>query len=806
MNENNHDSIIGKSNSTSDDNHWINDDENGGLIIDARIERSENSPISIIGGDSITYYSNTASVKTLSPNPTVLEKIQQVFIKPKAFDDALSKLSSTHMLLIEGESGCGKMAAAIALGLELRKQKNLSIKTLRVSDQTFLIDFLEGDDNSPNSIYIIGDAFRSPGLDQIELQRHFGEISHLLNQTNNYIVLTTDLTKIDIPINYKITWELPQVNGLAKMFVSHMNYYEIKPSLYERLLELEKDVISTAIRPLNIDRFVKRVADLTNPQLEDLSSHLSKSVNYQLELRDWFSSLELHEKYFVMLASLFENLEWLRFFDIYSYINKQLREEIDFMSSAFQFERSQLLNATNTIISDLGILEFKEQIYKDFALQKAQNDYYSQFNIVIISLEVIARNFLRRDDTDIRIAIFTALGELGKKPSQLKRIENVLEKWASEAKSSMRAAPGYSLIRLAEDHTQIHDIFGLIRNWQKNKKWEVQWAAAAALERMYSIEPDQTIELLKISAESNYKEVSKAVSHAIYAIGKSDVKRALELISKWLDSGQRNIQNTAIISAINLIKSRAHIISENKQLYRSTTEIFKQIITLGNPDDVEQVVQIVNSWATMSGMNLSDIDNTKLQLLRVSEGNHDPIFEKVLGGNWLSDVEAREEEQRRTALIGFAAVVTGKVYSTIQQAVNELRGDLEIQERFRVYFLLSNHYAEELRVSFRVALVSIIKLLGWDLEHLEQFSSGVEESLNVVQFKIKEATAAINLIYHHNPELRIIETTIEIYSIKNNEIYRQSIKEELLWKDLPSDIRATLMKNQNDYSQLIYSR
>jgi hypothetical protein len=145
------------------------------------------------------------------------------------------------------------------------------------------------------------------------------------------------------------------------------------------------------------------------------------------------------------------------------------------------------------------------------------------------------------------------------------------------------------------------------------------------------------------------------------------------------------------------------------------------------------------------------------------------------------------------------------VIHVVQSFIDQFRGDLSLREQLRVYNIVSHFVIQELEISVPKALSSVLHLLEADEDVISYVSSTTGLQIaKTLSSEVVELIGAIRITYHHNSALKVINSTVEIFTVDNGNLVRHAHSEKLGWESLPHDIRRELMMNRKDCAVILY--
>lgn len=533
--------------------------ESGDTSID--LENISGSDITIDIGDKIYFDMPSQGIKVIDLADADIFKIKNVYIETSKWVECYDKLTNRHLLIINGDSHTGKYATAIRASLELvDKSSGISIRSLRFSEDASLIDFLIDEKCPSNSIFLVQDAFLVPGLGITEIQRYSTYLTTLLLESNNYVIITTDksmLMDAELPEQLSVETSSFSTGDLNKILKKHLSFYKINETTKDLIEAKKQHVIPTLKTAHNIDRFIQIVAKLPVFNEQVLDETLARVSNVNLDASLWFRGLNANQRYYAMLIALCPQLDRNNLWVVYDKVVTALRSKKVSIDSPLNFSEEDLRLATNSVLTEMGYLEFEDHVYEEQVFQQIKDGYSQQFKslLPIFSSLILETNSDRStENRDFRIALATAIGEIAK-ASWATVVVQVFKNLTQHPDSAVRSSVAHSIRRTAGDPARKSDIVRILSKWKASPSNKVRWTSAAVSERIYHLIPQEAFEILDDLSNDRDSYVRKAVAHAIAAIARRDLEAAIQIILEWISTKRKRTKRTAGSVFIRLLEN-----------------------------------------------------------------------------------------------------------------------------------------------------------------------------------------------------------------------------------------------------------
>ena len=572
-----------------------------------------------------------------------LLKIGQVYVAPPGHGEAARILGEYRQVHLVGPDHVGKFATAHALARRQREaETSLRIRTLRCSEDASILDILEDADCPPQSIFIIRDAFGTPGLQRNDFRGALGPLQETLDKNDQYIILTTDSElPTDIPTGRQQTVDvLPLPEGdLSTLLEKHFIYYSIPDEWWPTAI----DVASKSLEhPYQYDLFAMRLQRLEarprKPQLEVIVRDIKDSA---LNVRVWFNGLNPNQRYFAMLVCLLPGLSLDDLWQLYEKLFVFLKGQGIRLDPPLNYGREDLLESIQARRSEFGTVEFNSPIFAQGALTQAQYNYREQFRLLLPKFaEALESSVLdkRRGARDRQLALTTAISLLGQ--ADLGWVRPILFKLAQHAEHNVRVAAAAVLRRICDVETQQPLVANLLAGWASDKdRARVRWTAAAAYSKLPRTMVTGSLKTLgKLAADNDFvrNEAAYALEH-LFPRAPDDVIAAL---NDWLVDGDLTVAST-VRKAVRGISNDSRIqASHFREAARQDAfwPLLDNIIRLGSTEQAKAGLSLLRSWLDREGNNDQNeaLEEKMLATARMLGEKRHALFKNTLS-EWLND-------------------------------------------------------------------------------------------------------------------------------------------------------------------------
>jgi hypothetical protein len=278
------------------------------------------------------------------------------------------------------------------------------------------------------------------------------------------------------------------------------------------------------------------------------------------EVEHWFREdlSAVREKYFVITLSLFNGLKWADLWDIYQAIleSRGLLGDEDDQQGSYLFEQTDqelVDNARARIVrrddQAAEVVEFRNEDYAAAVLELLRNHYRPRLVELLPGLGRLGEH----PYWEIRARAAYAVAEIAKLDFHRAR-RQVLESWAQDDRSYVRAAVGYTASRLIEDGIADVDAQKMLSEWgdpQEHRGWEFRWAAAASYKQVGLEDPILALNGLKEVARNDDIRIADAVIYALLVISFDDkLETVLDRLGEWLDEDERSKDESGVVPLV----------------------------------------------------------------------------------------------------------------------------------------------------------------------------------------------------------------------------------------------------------------
>lgn len=298
------------------------------------------------------------------------------------------------------------------------------------------------------------------------------------------------------------------------------------------------------------NRAIKEAQDLqrTKPPEAD--------ENLQGKISEWFETglINEQERLFVVTLSMFSGLKYSELIEIYQTILGLFTDKdatakkgsaIDGLSRTPFRTDDELQNKAGALIKrdQKGLEElvlFKIPEYEDAIFKLLRQQYRSLLFKLLPAMKQIGERF----DREVRSRAAEAVAEIGKLGFQKMRLD-VLEEWARDKRSYVRATVGYTLARLYADGTTRIGAQDLLEDWSElnhgnpDSRWRVRWTTASSYKQIGFDHPDVAYIGLKRVARYNDIRVADSIIHTfvVLSLQKDQLAPIIRTLGQWAEEG-----------------------------------------------------------------------------------------------------------------------------------------------------------------------------------------------------------------------------------------------------------------------------
>lgn len=573
----------------------------------------------------------------------IIEKIQNVLVPGKA-TKIPEDLERFRIISINGDRYSGRYSLALHLAIRLHKLSGCDIYSLGCVVDSSLFNFLLDTESPENGIFILRNAFDSPGILKKDLLEAASDLTHLLEERNSYIIITDDKT-IDLPSEIaqvqaeKLT--LSERKELITNYVSK-SIYKIQNE-FENALQSEKLINALAkvlLIPADIDTFIATLSSEKVPP-EDIDKFLLEKANdiakTEIRLDEWFGTLNDLEKYFAFAVALFPDLKVDDLIKRFKDDNAILQQQKSNLGLPLDLSLKQYLKNTNCRVSEWGTIEFEDSQITEFILGQLHGDYFFHLWELADAYSEMVRSHPEKADLQVRLNYSRALGELGK--IDFNRLSSILRNWCESEHYSVRAATGYALKQVCTSRSLVASVENLIRSWMHDSSKEIRWSSIAAGERLYSNIPETVFSA--IHQLSKDWHIHRAIVNALNNISKNDLSSISNLLLDWLSNPEETHPIRRKIALDASYKILQKLNPTNSSRRRKLLPI-AQALLLINEKTCKITMSIFKSWLNRNPSEdcVNDIGDLIADSL-ASENLNKDYLTHILERDWL--IEKDEE-------------------------------------------------------------------------------------------------------------------------------------------------------------------
>ena len=665
------------------------------IKVEIKVDKSEKSQI---GGVINNYYYTSDSFKWIELGES-FEKISEVFI---ASPDLIipDNFKQQRIIVIDGRIHTGRYSLAMHLASQLVSE-NRKAYHLRCTGSSSIFDFIFNNSAPHNGVFVLRNAFDTPGLFVKDFLESAPDIFHLLQEQDSYLILTTH-----DPVSYPqeiLAIKIVQLSTdeLVDVFRRHVSssIYQIANNLMAEFQDRKflAELVSILKTPSNINRLLSALArepDISGNIRSLVKKKAAGIVKAEVNLESWFKNMEEREKFFAFTVLLFPDLSVEDLFDRFITDNSFLRKIKSNLGLPLDLNFSEYMERTHCRISEWGNIEFEEPRFASFVASQYHQNYFYHFGELYVpySQEVVTHS--SKDDIPTRLAYCRALGEMGK--TGFKQLSQILTIWGRGNQNSIRAATGYALQQVCTDSSLVGSVENFLLSWaQENQQPSLRWTAIAAGERLYSNFPGVVLDIIEQSKEDwNY---AGPIIHSLMNIGKIDLPEVVSLLSNWLAHkdqpvSPRTARRTSIKLLINL--------NPNNDIRRQVLLPLAQSMLAFSEMTCKETMLIMKSWMHY-GNNPRIIEDVS-KLISSSLEFDDQILQNVilhtLEQDWLYEKSAKVANLAKQ-LLAFQHTVTetlGLKSTIVILDISE--ATMEVQKQMDRFFLGITKYLDAFRI------------------------------------------------------------------------------------------------------------
>ncbi|MBP8948682.1 MAG: hypothetical protein KBG73_07555 [Candidatus Promineofilum sp.] len=540
-------------------------------------------------------------VRVSTTSAEELAKIGMVYVEPPSYDEAMRVLREFNLVHLVGPDHAGKFAMAHALARQCAPDAGLRIRTLRCSEDASILDLLE-DPNCPRqSIFIMRDAFSSPGLIRRDFHGNLGALQEILYSNSQFLILTTDgeATAANRIGDGRQTVAVvaPPDSMYPELLDKHFNWYSTPDSWRKPAAGVARGAFR---HPYHFDLFAARLQRLearpTPPQLEVIARDIKDNA---LSVRVWFGGLDSNQRYFAMLACLCPALTLDELWKLYEKLVEFLKGQGIRLDPPLNYGREDLLESIQAHQTDAGTVEFNSPIFAQGALAQAQNNYREQFRLVLpkfvneIETTITSKKPSARD---LRLALTTAIGLLGQ--ADLRWVRPHLLHLAQHQELDARLAAAAALRRICGQEEQSQPVANLLAGWARDNRPRVRWTAAATYSKLHLFLGERSLEALGNMAADAHEDVRREVAYSLESIFRrapDDVIAALNSVQVSTDVNTGRTVRAAVGRIAKNPKVQASYFYDPAR-QQAFWPLADQVIRRGSAEQAGSVLSLVRSW------------------------------------------------------------------------------------------------------------------------------------------------------------------------------------------------------------------
>lgn len=289
-------------------------------------------------------------------------------------------------------------------------------------------------------------------------------------------------------------------------------------------------------------------------QLKNKPSSASGRKDNTDEMEKWFERLPPSEKFFVVTLSMFNSINYPDFKAIQQtlleVINPQAEssQEPKSLDSYFPMsdeERLKKCRAETRFAPNRQeeIIKFKDDNYPKDIHDLVRRRYRDLLLDLLPALDRIVKTY--SSNWNIRVSAAIAVAEIGRLGFQ-SITHQVLNSWASDGRTSVRATAGYTLAYLAEDETIRKDVKKLLESWSRSGRpgsgetWMYRWTAASTYKQLGLSDQEWAINwsytgLKQVAAYDDIR-VARATIHSLIVLSlQGRLEPTLLVVKRWLE-------------------------------------------------------------------------------------------------------------------------------------------------------------------------------------------------------------------------------------------------------------------------------
>lgn len=487
-----------------------------------------------------------------------IERVRTVYVMPRPYERAVRTLDERRVLILWGESACGK--ATTALQLLLQRQKII----FRL-DPTTNLEQLRAHEFHPGQGYLI-DTLTSETAQKLK-SFILGVLSGKLLDKQSYLVLTVDgqvtLDRAELS-DYLVQWrERPSPDQVLERHLFWLIPEDEQAARDEVRLLMAEQAVQEFLNSNPPLRAVSELAALLKHVVDGdlVFDHAIQQVSFFAlrQVQDWFRNpaRTLREQCLMITLAVYNGATQ----QIINEADAQLRQLIDspladpklpqseqslFVSARERFRTvcanlQKAYEETNVGTTEVTVIQFDNPSFQRVVLEHVWEEYDQLHALLLTWFKRLGCHA----DADVRGRAAAALGWLGRYDFSAV-VNNVVLPWADDERWQVRAAAALALGVLAYDDRFTSNIIGLLQNWSRaqssrNLRLTAVVAYGGLVGERY---PNLALQRLCLLTQVNRAEpqLLNAVAHSVVALfqrHQQDIEHArkvLEALVLWTES------------------------------------------------------------------------------------------------------------------------------------------------------------------------------------------------------------------------------------------------------------------------------